>query len=32
VLPELLRRGIEVDIVTDQTSAHDPLAATCRSA
>jgi urocanate hydratase len=25
-LPELLRRGIEVDIVTDQTSAHDPLA------
>ncbi|MFT5223478.1 MAG: urocanate hydratase [Glaciecola sp.] len=26
VFPELLRRGIEVDIVTDQTSAHDPLA------
>ncbi len=26
VLPELLRRGIDVDIVTDQTSAHDPLA------
>jgi urocanate hydratase len=26
VLPELLRRGIEVDVVTDQTSAHDPLA------
>jgi urocanate hydratase len=25
VLPELLNRGIEVDIVTDQTSAHDPL-------
>ncbi|WP_295698136.1 urocanate hydratase [Lapillicoccus sp.] len=25
VLPELLRRGIPVDIVTDQTSAHDPL-------
>ncbi|WP_335986552.1 urocanate hydratase [Glycomyces sp. MUSA5-2] len=25
VLPELLARGIEVDIVTDQTSAHDPL-------
>ena len=25
VLPELLRRGLEVDIVTDQTSAHDPL-------
>jgi urocanate hydratase len=26
VLPALLRRGVEVDIVTDQTSAHDPLA------
>ncbi|MFD4252893.1 urocanate hydratase [Amycolatopsis thermoflava] len=26
VLPELLRRGLEADIVTDQTSAHDPLA------
>ncbi|MDZ4166671.1 MAG: urocanate hydratase [Coriobacteriia bacterium] len=26
ILPEILRRGIEVDIVTDQTSAHDPLA------
>jgi urocanate hydratase len=25
ILPELLRRGLEVDIVTDQTSAHDPL-------
>ena len=25
VLPELLRRGIAADIVTDQTSAHDPL-------
>jgi urocanate hydratase len=25
VLPELLRRGITVDVVTDQTSAHDPL-------
>jgi urocanate hydratase len=25
VLPELARRGVEVDIVTDQTSAHDPL-------
>ncbi|MFE3224091.1 urocanate hydratase [Nocardia sp. NPDC059228] len=25
VLPELLRREVEVDIVTDQTSAHDPL-------
>jgi urocanate hydratase len=26
LLPELLRRGVEIDIVTDQTSAHDPLA------
>jgi urocanate hydratase len=26
VLPELLRRGLDADIVTDQTSAHDPLA------
>ncbi|OLF18888.1 urocanate hydratase [Actinophytocola xanthii] len=26
VVPELLRRGVEVDVVTDQTSAHDPLA------
>jgi len=26
VLPEILRRGVAVDIVTDQTSAHDPLA------
>jgi urocanate hydratase len=25
VLPELLRRGFEAAIVTDQTSAHDPL-------
>ncbi len=25
VLPELLRRGVEADVVTDQTSAHDPL-------
>jgi urocanate hydratase len=25
VFPELLRRGAEVDVVTDQTSAHDPL-------
>jgi len=24
-VPELLRRGVPVDIVTDQTSAHDPL-------
>jgi urocanate hydratase len=26
IVPELLRRGVEIDIVTDQTSAHDPLA------
>ena len=25
VVPELLRRGVAIDIVTDQTSAHDPL-------
>jgi urocanate hydratase len=25
VIPELLRRGVDVDIVTDQTSAHDAL-------
>ncbi len=25
LLPELLRRDVEIDIVTDQTSAHDPL-------
>jgi len=25
VLPELLRRGVRPDIVTDQTSAHDPI-------
>jgi urocanate hydratase len=25
VLPELARRGVEIDVVTDQTSAHDPL-------
>jgi urocanate hydratase len=25
VVPDLLRRGVEVDVVTDQTSAHDPL-------
>ncbi len=25
VLPELVRRGVEIDVVTDQTSAHDPL-------
>jgi urocanate hydratase len=26
VVPELLRRGVAIDVVTDQTSAHDPLA------
>ena len=26
VFPDLLARGAEIDIVTDQTSAHDPLA------
>jgi urocanate hydratase len=26
VVPGLLRRGAEIDVVTDQTSAHDPLA------
>ncbi len=25
VLPELLRRNVQIDVVTDQTSAHDPL-------
>ncbi|MBX6765141.1 MAG: urocanate hydratase [Rubrobacteraceae bacterium] len=25
LIPEVLRRGFEVDVVTDQTSAHDPL-------
>jgi urocanate hydratase len=25
VLPELVRRGVSIDVVTDQTSAHDPL-------
>jgi urocanate hydratase len=25
VIPELARRNVEVDVVTDQTSAHDPL-------
>jgi urocanate hydratase len=25
VIPELAHRGVEVDVVTDQTSAHDPL-------
>jgi urocanate hydratase len=26
IVPDLLRRGAPIDIVTDQTSAHDPLA------
>src|SRR5439155_1999442 len=25
VLPEIVRRGVKIDTVTDQTSAHDPL-------
>src|SRR5205085_142159 len=25
ILPELVRRDVRVDVVTDQTSAHDPL-------
>src|SRR5687768_15695283 len=25
VLPEIFSRGVEVDVITDQTSAHDPL-------
>jgi urocanate hydratase len=25
VLPEIVRRGINIDVVSDQTSAHDPL-------
>jgi urocanate hydratase len=25
VLPELMRRGVKIDALTDQTSAHDPL-------
>jgi urocanate hydratase len=25
VFPELLRRGVDIDVVNDQTSAHDPL-------
>ena len=29
-LPALLERGFDADIVTDQTSAHDPLSATSR--
>ncbi|MBJ7281244.1 MAG: urocanate hydratase [Rhodoluna sp.] len=26
ILPEMLKRDVDIDIVTDQTSAHDPLA------
>jgi urocanate hydratase len=29
IVPELLRRGVRPDIVTDQTSAHDPLHGYC---
>ncbi len=25
ILPQIVRRGVKVDVVTDQTSAHDPL-------
>ncbi len=25
ILPELAKRGVEIDLLTDQTSAHDPL-------
>src|ERR1700741_1713107 len=25
ILPEMVRRGLAVDVITDQTSAHDPL-------
>jgi urocanate hydratase len=25
ILPEIVRRGVTVDVITDQTSAHDPL-------
>ena len=32
VYPELVRRGVMPDLVTDQTSAHDPLTATSRRA
>ena len=31
IFPEMLARGVAVDIVTDQTSAHDPLRTTCPS-
>ena len=30
VFGELLRRGVAIDIVTDQTSAHDPLSLPAR--
>ena len=30
VFAELVARGITPDVVTDQTSAHDPIHATCR--
>ena len=29
VFPELLRRGVAIDVVTDQTSAHDPANGYC---
>ena len=32
VFPELVRRGVRPDVVTDQTSAHDPSTAICRRA
>lgn len=25
ILPEMLKRGVKIDVLTDQTSAHDPL-------
>ena len=25
IFPELVRRGVKPDVVTDQTSAHDPI-------
>ena len=28
--PEFVRRGVIPDLVTDQTSAHDPLGGTCQ--
>ena len=31
IVPELVRSGESFDLVTDQTAAHDPLTATCRS-